>query len=428
MANSQQGKSLGTVLVVGGCGFLGSQLVNQLLNFPSEDQLHSNGVAHAKESGQTSSSQNIFDFPTLRSRYPSYSTSGTRVHAIDLKCTRNMFPGCTYYDADITNPEKLMEVFSKVKPDVVINTASPAWNLPKPVLQKVNIEGTRTLLEVAGGKYGNWGGRCRAFVHTSSSSVIHDAVSDLINADERYPLVLHNKREPYSATKAVAEKLVLAANDKEELGHMLVCAVRPAGIVGEGDMSGWTYGVLKTASDAPTWQLHLQLGANDNNFELTYVGNVAYGLLCAADALLETAKRKDQGKTTVLDYEKVDGEAFIVTNDQPLPFWDAARFVWTAYGREINGDRVRALPEYVCSALGLLSETAGWMSGRPSKLTRQSVKYSCMHRSFSCRKIADRCGYEPVISIEEGLLRAVKRYKEDEAQELEKMALEKKAQ
>ncbi|EXJ88725.1 hypothetical protein A1O1_05657 [Capronia coronata CBS 617.96] len=433
--NRPSPKSYGTVLVVGGCGFLGSRVVDQLLNFPSEDagvgesQPESHlgpGKASSRDgagNGQSlerhsyevhspaTSDITTITYPSLRSRYPPISSSGTRVHALDLRCTQHVFPNCTYHEADITNADALLEVFRKVKPDVVINTASPSWEAPAEILKKVNIDGTQTLLEVAGGKLGDWGGTCGVFVHTSSASVVHDGESDLINADERYPYVCPNPREYYSETKVHAEKLALEANDKPDYGHMLTCAVRPAGIVGEGDRAGFSGGILRTASVAPGWQLHIQIGSGDNLFDNTYVHNVVYGLLCAADALLTTRARRQSGKAIELDHERVDGEAFNVTNDQPAYFWDSSRYLYSRYGRDINTDKIWVLPSGLAYAVGAAAETFNWLSGRKGKLNRQTVKYACIHRYYSCEKLRRRTGYMPIVPIDEGFARAVKEYK-----------------
>jgi sterol-4alpha-carboxylate 3-dehydrogenase (decarboxylating) len=97
----------------------------------------------------------------------------------------------------------MMEVFRAVKPDLVIHTATPSvLEGNKPLLYRVNVEGTRTLVQVAGGEHGDWGGKCKAFVYTSSSSVVHDTQSDLINVDERWPLIRGRlQQEYYSETK-----------------------------------------------------------------------------------------------------------------------------------------------------------------------------------------------------------------------------------
>lgn len=181
---------LGSVLVVGGCGFLGSHIVDQLLNFPSETDP---SAALPKPEGDSR-----FDCPKLGDRYPRCIA---KVSVADLKTTNNRLPGAQYYEADLTSTESMLEVFRATKPDVVIHTAS-AMLTDKKLLHKLNVEGTKNLLEVAGGARGDWGGKCKAFVYTSSASVIHDTQSDLKHVNEDWPLVRGNlQQEYYSDTK-----------------------------------------------------------------------------------------------------------------------------------------------------------------------------------------------------------------------------------
>lgn len=192
MAAHQHKIELGNVLVVGGCGFLGWHVVDHLLNFPSETDP---SVALPKPENDSR-----FEFPTLGSRYPTYKAN---VSVVDLRTSHNRLPGATYYDGDITSVDSMLEVFRAAKPNVVIHTATPSvLDGNKPLLYKVNVEGTRTLLQVAGGEHGDWGGKCKAFVYTSSSSVVHDTQSDLINVNEQWPLIRGKlQQEYYSETK-----------------------------------------------------------------------------------------------------------------------------------------------------------------------------------------------------------------------------------
>jgi sterol-4alpha-carboxylate 3-dehydrogenase (decarboxylating) len=191
---------------------------------------------------------------------------------------------------------------------------------------------------------------------------------------------------------------------------MLTCAVRPAGIVGERDRGGIADGLLTSAANAPDWQLHFQLGQGDNLFDCTYVGNVAYGLTIAAESLLLTHSRTSEGKSQPLDTERVDGEAFNVTNDSPAYFWDIARQMWTLYGRTISIDRVWEMPKGLMLPIGALAELSTYITGRKTKMTRQSIKYASMTRYFSCEKLKRRCGYTPLVGLEEGLARATKSF------------------
>lgn len=194
MASGKSTIDLGTVLVVGGCGFLGWHIVDQLLNFPSENDP---SAAIPKLRGDSR-----FDYPLLSGRYPNYKA---KVAVVDLRTTTNRLPGADYYDGDITSVESMLSVFRAVKPDVVIHTASPSMlDGNKALLHKVNVDGTRTLLEVAGGAHSDWGGKCKAFVYTSSSSVVHDTQSDLINVNEEWPYIRGKlQKEYYSETKVL---------------------------------------------------------------------------------------------------------------------------------------------------------------------------------------------------------------------------------
>lgn len=423
----RQSKQLGTVLVVGGCGFLGYHVVDQLLNFPSDEQ-HSNYSPSTKLTTISlgpNSGRYAYKFPTKKSRYSSHDPSNTKVHALDLRCVRNQLPGCTYHEADITNAEQLVQVFRRVRPDVVINTATASYMQSYPILKKVNIEGTKTLVEVAAGRHGDWGGRCRAFVHTSSSSVIHDTISELKNADERWPLVVPNPRERYSETKAYAERVVLDANGMDGL---LTAAVRPAGIIGEYDTAGISHGPLATAAEKGLGTLHVQLGEGDNLFDITYVGNVALALLMVAEGLLETSKRKAEARTEPLDHERIDGEAFIVTNDSPNYFWSTTQYMYTRYGKDIRNEKLWVLPEGLGTVIGAFSEIVGAVTGRKGRITRQTIRYSCMDRYYSCEKLKRRTGYLPVINVEEGLARAVDAFIRTEADSRASKSVQKKVQ
>lgn len=150
---------LGKVLVIGGNGFLGHHIVNQLLD----------------------------------------SWTCSAVSSIDLRCEKNRRSEATYHECDITDSEKLASIFQKLKPDIVIHTASPVASdnvVAKELFRKVNVDGTQSVIEACQAS------GVKALVYTSSASVISDGQNDLYNADERWPVMRGaQQNEYYSETK-----------------------------------------------------------------------------------------------------------------------------------------------------------------------------------------------------------------------------------
>ncbi|KAI4161581.1 MAG: hypothetical protein LQ342_004722 [Letrouitia transgressa] len=385
--------SLGNVLVVGGCGFLGHHIVRELLD--------------------------------------GYSAN---VSVLDLRTTHNRIPGVSYHDGDIAEKSSVLPTFQSLLPKVVIHTASPAFTSKNATLHKgksaalfdrVNVQGTQNLLDCS-----REVGTVQAFVYTSSSSVIHDQSSPLCNASEKYPVLFHPLQpEHYSHTKACAEKLVLDTNrtpsspttnasssttDKTNQ-LLLTCSLRPAGLFGEGDAQ-LVPGLLQALAKRQT---KYQLGPNTNLFDFTYVRNAAHAHVLAAIALLATHRLHP---TAPLDHERVDGEAFFVTNAQPVYFWDFARAVWSAAGDATDPVRdVWVVSEGVGLGVAGAMEWVWWALGlgTPS-MTRGVVKFSCMTRYFDTSKAGERLGYKPIVGLEEGVRRTVKWFLQEKKEDQEK--------
>ncbi|KAI1501747.1 3-beta hydroxysteroid dehydrogenase/isomerase family-domain-containing protein [Biscogniauxia marginata] len=363
---------LGRVLVIGGCGFLGHHVVNLLLRDWKCDA----------------------------------------VSVVDIRCQRNRRPasdGVEYVEADITDGEGLVEVFGTLRPDVVIHTASPVaqgGGATDELFRKVNVEGTRAVIDA-----------CRrsgvkALVYTSSASVLSDNRSDLINANEEYPVIRGKKQtEYYSETKAHAEQLVLEANRTEappssssspSPGLFLTTAIRPSGIFGEGDVQLVRHAIMAFREGKDK----VQVGTNENLFDFTYVENVAHAHLLAARALLVTHAAAS-GILQPLDYERVDGEAFLVTNGSPVYFWDMMRAIWRAAGSPRGTDHVWLMSRDVGILLGFLSEVAFALLRKEPTFNRQRIIYSSMTRYYDISKARRRLGYEPLVSLSDGVKKTV---------------------
>ena len=190
-------------------------------------------------------------------------------------------------------------------------------------MYKVNVEGTKTMVR-ASQETG-----VKAFVYTSSASIIHDTRSNLICADETYPIIM-GKDQPqyYTTTKAQAEMHVLASNRTASHPNFLTAAIRPSAMFGAGDVQ------LLPPMMASYYrgQAKFQLGNNENLFDYTEITNIAHAHHLALAALLATHERSTAGQAIPLEHERVDGEAFLITNDQPVYFFDFARRCWAEMG------------------------------------------------------------------------------------------------
>ncbi|KAL8972011.1 MAG: hypothetical protein Q9197_002981 [Variospora fuerteventurae] len=367
--------NLGPILVVGGCGFLGHHIVRQLLE--------------------------------------SYNCT---VSVLDLRTSQNRFPSVSYHDGDITSPESLEPIFSLVRPRVVIHTASPAFTSDnktlhtgraRTIFDRVNVDGTRNLLNLSSATPS-----VEAFIYTSSSSIIHDSVSPLANANEHYP-VLQPPAQPeyYSTTKAAAETLVLAHNRHPSSPHLLTASLRPVGLFGEGDVQ-LVPNMLRALANKQT---KFQLGDNDNLFDFTYVGNAAHAHILAAIALLAT----DPSENTP-DRDRPDGQAFFITNRQPVYFWDFARAVWAAAGDPVSLSApasITVINEPLGLMIASLFEFVYWVAtaGRKSpSMTRGIVKFSCMTRYFDTARARRVLGYEPRWGLPEAVERSVAWFQKQE--------------
>ncbi|PSN61595.1 hypothetical protein BS50DRAFT_680580 [Corynespora cassiicola Philippines] len=124
---------------------------------------------------------------------------------------------------------------------------------------------------------------------------------------------------------------------------------------------------------------------------------------------LETALYKIEGAK----YMKIDGEAFVITNDDPWPFWDFTRAVRTAAGYSVKKEEIWVIPAGLMWTVALVTECFYWLftiRTKQPQFTRAKNKYMTIHRYFDISKAKTRLGYAPQVSIEDGIQKTVKWY------------------
>lgn len=237
--------------------------------------------------------------------------------------------------------------------------------------------------------------------------------------------------------KAEAEQLVLSFNSRSAT-PFLTTAIRPSAMFGEQDVQ-MIPPMLEVLRAGRT---HYQLGSNDNIFDFTYVGNTAHGHILAATRLLELSRTLEQPSTSSSgekqassasaladnDDLRVDGRPFIITNHAPIYFWDFARAIWAAYtSLPSPTHKYTYTPPTVLGrtfAL-LLANLAAFFFAllrlkNPPKLTPTAVRYSCMTRYFDTGRAQRALGYRPLWTLDEGVQRTVRWFREREGEEVGK--------
>lgn len=329
------------VLVTGGSGFLGSHIVEQLL-----------------EQGHDVRSMARSPQPALEQLA---QQTGEPIETIK---------------GDICSPEDAAAAVEGC--DAVIHTAAMvgAWG-KEAQFQRVNVEGTRVMLEAAKAE------GVERFIFTSSPSVVFDG-TPLVNAgqDTPYPTSFPT---PYASTKAESERIALAADTP---GGMRVTALRPQLMWGAGDPH--LLPMLMKKSRAGKLRV---VGDGKALVDITYIDNAARAHLDALEAL---------GKPDGEDHP--GGKAYFISNGEPVELWSWIETLMKQMGAPAPRG---AVPRQVAWLAGWATEIIWSALGKNEDppVTRYIALKMSTHQYYDLEPARRELGYEPVVSMEEGLKR-----------------------
>ncbi|PSS03494.1 hypothetical protein BD289DRAFT_421406 [Coniella lustricola] len=345
---------LGTVLVTGGCGFLGYHLVGSLLADP--------------EIGP--------------------------VHVLDLDTTRNTHPDAHYTRGSVTDsPAVLLSFLERIQPRVIFHAASPsATYASSSSFYGTNVRGTENLLHQA-----NKLSYIQALVYTSSIDIYANPPHQ--NISEHQPLLPDHPPfwagvTEYDRTKTMAHRLVLAANDPVRLK---TAAIVSAHIWGVRDSQSTSF-YFDSFSDPST--ALVQIGPGGNRVSTVEVGNCAAAHILAAKALVDPSRIKPANSK---EYDpRVDGEAFNVTDGVEVDFWNHYRDVCRLIRQAESNDalKTRVVPVWVfrlvvlCIRWALLVFTLGLVEP-PTSLTRTALSWCVEDHLLDDGKAQVVLGYRP---------------------------------
>lgn len=289
-----------------------------------------------------------------RGKYPHLENQGIRTFQIDLAqeltSHREIFEGC----------EAVFHVAAKVE----------MWGPYREFFQ-ANVLATRNVIRA-----------CKEFkipklIFTSSPSVIADD-SNLCGVDESYPYAKRHLAY-YPATKAIAEREVLAANSNE----LYTVALRPHLVFGPGD----THFVPTILERARSGKL-VQIGNGLNRVDFTFVEDCVAAHLLALKALESNPACR--------------GKAYFVTQGDPVPLWGWINQVLQLNGLGTLSKKVPARLAY--GLAGLREIAAKLIPGSPQPaLTRFLVSEMFTDHFFDISRARRDLGFAPKYTVNEAL-------------------------
>ncbi len=318
-------------LVTGGGGFLGSNIVRLLLD---------KGVA-------------------IRSLQRSYSP--------DLK---NL--GVEIICGDISDRTTIINAAEGC--DVIFHVAAKAgvWGNYDDYYQ-TNVTGTKNIVDACQTH------NIQKLVYTSSPSVVFTGNSEEnINESTPYP---DHFLTAYQETKALAEQIVLEANNK----LLATIALRPHLIWGPED----PHLVPRIVERARTGRLRL-VGKQNNLVDSTYIENAALAHILAAEALApDTA---------------CAGKAYFISNGEPLPMAELINKILTAANLPAT---TKTIPTQLAYALGIVIEFVYKLfklKDEPAMTRFIAKQLSCAHW-YDLTAAKNDFAYQAKVTIDEGMER-----------------------
>lgn len=317
-------------LVTGGGGFLGAALCRAIVN-------NSNSVV-----------------ALCRGDYPELRNLGIKIFRHDLR-----------------NPiENSLDEYGHF--EGVFHTASKVemWG-PYQSFFDTNVIGTRNVINFC------LQNKIPNLVYTSSPSVIADG-KHTSGIDESYPYPTSHMA-PYPATKAIAEREVLAANSDT----LYTISLRPHLIWGPGDR----HLVPTIINRAKSGRL-VQVGNGENLVDTSFIEDCVEAHLLAMNALSTNPKSR--------------GRAYFVSQGQPVKLWD---WINNILALKNLPPVTRRIPAGLAKFIGKLCEIGVSIvpGNREPFLTQFLASQMSSDHYFNISAAKRDLGYQPKFSIEQAL-------------------------
>ena len=228
--------------------------------------------------------------------------------------------------------------------------------------------------------------RVSRLVHVSTPS-LYFAYNSRLNVCENDPLPAKQVNF-YTQTKLLAEQAI----DRAYYTGLPVITIRPRAIFGPGD----TTILPRLITRLQQGRLRL-IGDGSNLTDLTYIDNVVDALLLCADS------------STL-------GHKYNITNGQPVYLWNMIKRLCTELNLTYPQQKIPFRVAFMLAwGMEIVSRTL--LSYKEPLLTRYTVSVLAKSATLDIKAARRELGYAPRVSVEEGVQRFVRWWKEQEKEE-----------
>ncbi|MDO5552918.1 MAG: NAD-dependent epimerase/dehydratase family protein [Planctomycetia bacterium] len=342
------------ILVTGGGGFLGENVVTQLVERGERVRVFCRG-----------------DYPHIRAM-------GVDLVRGDLRDAQAVSDACRGMD-------------------VVFHTAGlPGISVWRKPFYETNVVGTKNILAAC------FEHKIRKLIYTSSPSVT-DGGKPQLGVDESTPYPKKHLAW-YPETKAIAERMVLAANGKCDFNPaspvsrdgLLTCSIRPHLLWGSGDRQL----VPRLIERAKSGRL-AQVGDGTNLIDIAHVENAAKAHLLAMDAL-------EFGSP-------VAASAYYISQGEPVNCWQWVNRLLAIEGLPPVAKKISFQSAWNHGAVFEAIYKMFGLTGEPP-MTRFLSTQLAQSYWFDISKARRELGYEAFVSTEEGIRRMIEDKKKSNSQ------------
>lgn len=270
---------------------------------------------------------------------------------------------------DISDQESVERTFPDVNVVFHIAAAYRSEHADHDEFVKVNVGATKVLLDAALSR------SVSRFVHCSTVGVQGEIEDPPAAEDYRF-----NPGDHYQQSKLDGELLALSYVDK----GLAVSVVRPVGIYGPGDTRFLK--LFKPISKG----LFVMIGSGESLYHMTYIDDLVEGFMLAAVR------------------DEAVGEAFTIGGEKYTTLNVLADKVAAAIGRKRRRLRVPLAPVLW---VAVICDRVFRAFGLSPPIYPRRVEFFMLDRAFSIEKARRLLGYQPKVSLDEGLRKTAEWYK-----------------